>query len=76
MLIVVNSHMNYTKADGCCFSELLSRKKEAGTVGLRWLLKGTAERSHERALEGENRPKTAVPGTSRPVHSRSSAPRP
>lgn len=65
MFIVVNSHMSYTKADCCCFSELVSRKKEAGTAVLRWLLKGTAERSHERALEGENRPKTAVPRTSR-----------
>lgn len=35
-----------------CFKE-----KKAGRAGLWWLLKGTAETSHERALEGENRQK-------------------
>lgn len=43
-------------------------------AGLWWLLKGTAERSHERALGEENRPKNAVLGTNRPGRSKSSAP--
>lgn len=61
--IAVNSHMSYTKAD-LLLLWTCSKEEGGSTAGLWWLLNGAAERSHERALEG-NTPKNALLGTSR-----------
>jgi len=60
--MAVNSQVSYTKADCCCLSEPVPRE-ESGTAGLLSLVKGTAERSHERALERRKQAKKCSRGS-------------